>query len=216
MTDKLNVLFPDAVFEPHVAEQVDLNLAAGLMFTERAANPLLDPQFCLDWVNHLARECKVDYTYGGYMENRSFMWRGSYLKPEASIHLGIDVNMPFGSEVRCPIPFKVEDVFQDPDQNGGWGGRVLIRTEYGLVIFAHLCLDGLMYGEQMRVGDEHPANTALGWIDCSDDNGGWFPHLHLQGIKDIAQMEGIDGYAAYSPDLVDLYPNPLPLLGIHL
>src|SRR5689334_11635731 len=41
----------------------------------------------------------VDYSLGGYLEDRRDLWRGSYLDEQSSVHLGIDVNVPAGTGI---------------------------------------------------------------------------------------------------------------------
>jgi hypothetical protein len=153
-------------------------------------NPFLDPVRCDRFVKDVARRSGVDYTYGGFGENRSFIWRDSYIKFGNFVHLGIDVNVPVGTPVFCPVPFEVLEVFIDKEQNGGWGGRVLVKTEKGLVIFAHLkVVDNLQFNFQYQP-------IRLGNIAEASVNGGWFPHLHLQALNNISELNNLDGYGS--------------------
>jgi hypothetical protein len=188
--------------------ELNLDREARKMFNPTLDNPLADPDFCAEWVNYLSRRAGKIYSYGGYMENRSFLWRGTYLTPTNSIHLGIDVNFPMATPIVCPIEFELLEAFYDGDQNGGWGGRVLIKTKYGLVLFAHIvtALAGKKY---------YRGNTIVGYVADKTNNGGWYPHLHIQGINDLRLMKNIDGYSKMYKDIRKDYPNPLPLLGIH-
>lgn len=206
---KLNLLFG-----PHAKNKfayVDLNGEAIYTFRrDELENPLLDAEFCEQWIKYLHRRLKCDVSYGGYMENRSFIWRNSYLGSPA-IHLGVDVNCDCDSAIYCPVAFKVLEIVRDLDQNGGWGERLLVETRNGLVIFAHLA------GAQavLEVGKSYPGMTIIGFIAGSKYNGGWFPHLHLQGVRDISLMEGIDGYYTGSMKSGELsvdYPNPFKIL----
>jgi hypothetical protein len=190
-----------------------LNLDAHAIACFRAAptSPLLDPTFCGAWVKHLHRLNGLDVSYGGYLEDRSFMWAGSYLRPDRAVHLGVDVNAEEGWCVRCPVPFKVVEVREDPDREGGWGSRVTVELRHGgLLIFAHLrpTVNG-----HPEVGQEYPADTWLGSVAGWQDNGGWYPHLHLQGLAYAGQLaHHLDGYGPASPHNEELYPDPLELL----
>ncbi len=175
----------------------------------RELNPLLDPAYCAKWVASRAPAKSVDYTYGGYLEDRSFLWRGSYLTAETGfVHLGVDVNVPVGTPIYCPVPFRIVEAFIDPDQNGGWGSRLVVQTERGaLVVFAHIDFANL------RLNDTRwAANTLIGFVAPETRNGGWFPHLHLQGLKSLDQLNGLDGYGRASRKNAKLYPEPLSLL----
>ena len=64
--------------------------------------------------------------------------------------------------------------------------------------------------------------TAVGVIGTPAENGGWYPHLHLQALSDAA-WEAVehapdallDGYGYRDADLRRLFPNPAPLVGLH-
>lgn len=200
---KLNSLFGYAPFV--TLREINLNDEAERMFSGVGDNPLLDPEFCSAWVEYLSKG--TDYTYGGYMEQREFLWRGSYLKPYQAIHLGVDINVPIYTPVYCPLKFVVREIFRDYDSQGGWGGRVLVETPNGLIIFAHINPEPLQLDKAC-----YPPGTLIGRIANSETNGGWFPHLHLQGIDKIERMKNIDGYGYSDPFLKDYYPNPLEIL----
>ncbi len=182
------------------------SLAYGLVPQNCESSLMLDSIFCQAWVEHIARKNKVNHTYGGYLENRELLWRGSYLSPEKCIHLGIDFNVPAGTIVYCPVPFTVLDIFLDNDQNGGWGGRILVGTKKGLVIFAHIDLG------YFEVDKEYPAQSFIGKVADSHSNGGWYPHLHVQGLRGSEQIKGLDGYSHFYPEMREDYPNPLEFL----
>src|SRR2546422_11572306 len=82
---------------------VDLNSQAkmwslrlpDLYLVPGASNPLLDPYICQQMVEDVHRGLDVDWSYGGYLEYRSFLWAGSYLEETSSfIHVGVDFNVP--------------------------------------------------------------------------------------------------------------------------
>jgi hypothetical protein len=219
MTTKLNLLFYfyEMKYKNNSEKKaIEINLAekAEETFHMLGENPLLDSEFCSDWLKFLLRKNNADYLYGGYMEDRYLLWKGSYLNINESIHVGIDFYLSEYRRVYCPIPCIIEDIYEDKDQNGGWGGRITVRTEYGIVVFAHLRLFEKTF--DLKVGKYYEAGKPLGDIGASYENGGWFPHLHLQGLKNIDQLNGLDGYSGYKDNLIELYPNPLPLLGIKL
>ena len=142
------------------------------------------------------------------MEHRWYMWRKSYLNYGSSIHLGIDINVAALNTIHVPIAFTVVDIVPDPDKNFGWGYKILIKTKNGLVVFGHVYPHGIIIGKKYKAGH------SIGWVAHSDNNGGWFPHVHIQGIKNIEQMNGIDGYGKHCEGIEKIYPNPLNLLGI--
>ncbi len=129
------------------------------------------------------------------------------------IHLGIDYNVPEGTLVSCPIDGKVSHVMHDHDPIGGWGGRIIIRSEHSnnYLLLAHLDEEGLplrMEGQPIKKGDP------LGIVAKPERNGGWYPHLHAQGINaDMVRdpdgyFEALDGYDGWNPEMHSLYPHP--------
>jgi murein DD-endopeptidase MepM/ murein hydrolase activator NlpD len=192
--------------------EINLNLEAMNTFSSKGINPLNDPIFCKSWVEYLHRKHKIDYSFGGYMENRRTLWRDSYLLRygEQFIHLGIDINVPEGSLVFCPIPFRVLKIEHDNDQDGGWGTKVTIKTEFGCVIYAHL-----YRGVLVTAGKEYDGNSCIGAVGQTTDNGGWFPHLHIQGVSEVLSSCIIsDGYSHEYYRMEEDYPNPLNILGL--
>ncbi len=193
--------------------QLGLDYLAFLTFREGNlySNPLADPLFMQAWIEHLGRASYADgkTIYGGYLENRSDMWRGTYLDRQphgCGFHLGVDVWLQEGAFIRCPVPVEVEDVYCDDDQDGGWGGRVTVRGPHGRVIFAHLS------DIVVRRGDELEAGDVLGCVGPIRQNGGWAPHLHLQGLADSIDLYEVDGYGPLDSSTSKLYPHPGPLL----
>ena len=181
---------------------VNLDALAHTEVPPEGDNPLLDPAICDAWVRGVADGLGVDFTYGGYMEDRSTLWRGHYHDPEVMTHLGVDFNVAAGTPVAVPAACTVVGVLRDPDQSGGWGGRVLIRfthtprgTGVPYLLFAHLAHDGLP-----EVGTTLTLGQTLGVVGPAEQNGGWYPHLHVQGLTQAAverfgtELVGLDGY----------------------
>jgi hypothetical protein len=115
-----------------------------------------------------------------------------------------------GTPICCPVPFSIEHAWRDPDQRGGWGGRVVVSTNRGRVVFAHLVIDNWLFDS--KVGTQFPAGTCLGAVAPIHLNGNWAPHLHLQGLRDDVPLDGLDGYGPARADNSVLYPNPLDIL----
>jgi hypothetical protein len=169
-------------------------------------NPLIDPSQCNNWVNSLHKEQQVDYSYGGYMENRDWLWRDHYMPQGQHIHVGVDYNVPCGILVHLPAPARLLMVEEDPDKNGGWGTRAIFEMQdqstSGIVFvtFAHLWI---AYGD---VGRSYQKGYQLGEVGNMQTNGKWFPHLHVQTQRKYDPAA--DGYQRYSRELQTEYPNP--------
>lgn len=152
-------------------------------------NPFLDPE----WMNetllyvHNTLMGSEYTTYGGFFEERSHLWRGHYHEGNA-IHLGTDFNVPSGIRVNLPGDGILVESFQDPDQEGGWGGKLTFNCGSFFLTFGHLddILSKKMVGKKVRAG------TTIGFIGTPERNGGWFNHLHVQASRTFDPNR--DGY----------------------
>lgn len=184
---------------------LDLNEEAQKLFTKSPTphNRLLDPEVCQKWIESLHAERGADYSWGGWMEDRSFLWRDHYHHPGRMTHLGVDYNVPAGTQVHLPYGGKLLCAEQDPDQNGGWGGRAIYEIRGLYVIFAHLSeVEG-------TVGRLYPAGTLIGRVGNHKTNGGWYPHLHLQCMR--RYNLSVDGYGPNDEYTRIEFPDPMHL-----
>jgi murein DD-endopeptidase MepM/ murein hydrolase activator NlpD len=147
---------------------------------------------------HKTHEC--DFSYGGYLEDRKTLWKGHYHAEGHTTHLGVDFNVPAYTEVCMPFNGQVVAIEKDPHQNGGWGTRVIFKVNDLWVIFAHLRDCSLRINKNVSMGE------SIGFIGTPDNNGGWFPHLHVQCMKNYDI--GVDGYFQAVDNLKELFPNP--------
>lgn len=184
--------------------------------------PLIEPSACSTMIAWLHARLNIDWSYGGYLEDRREIWRGSYLSDSGNfIHLGVDLNVP--AETIVSLTYQAQVVVADHDEgvNWGWGPRLIMRPTIQAkrdtaLIYAHL--DGLRH----RVGEVLPAGTILGKVGLPPINGNWFPHLHIQAVGwSVLEgylrtgLERLDGYG--HPTTIDQlsrdYPDPLLELG---
>lgn len=181
---------------------LDLNELAFAMVPPTLPNPLLDAQKCAAWVRGLHTAHRIDYSYGGYWEDRKVLWRGHYHSPGKAIHLGVDYNVPEDTKVFCPSDATVVDSRRDADKNGGWGGRVILRNHAGLyLVIAHLDPKNLpLVDEHLREG------SLIGKVGKWTVNGGWFPHLHIQAMRTF--RTDFDGYGTGSAAERIEFPHP--------
>lgn len=163
-----------------------------------------------EWfINTLHHQLGCDYSSGGYLENRTKLLIHTYLNGRTAIHLGIDYNVPSATRVYTPWDGEIIKITNDKDTNGGWGGRIdLYNKEYEYYfIIAHL--SPITYlttslGVLQRQGE------FIGLVGDHKENGGWFPHVHLQIVtpREYDTNMEIDGYSDRRPDLWSKYPNP--------
>nr|MBP7708665.1 hypothetical protein [Candidatus Pacearchaeota archaeon] len=98
------------------------------------------PEVCQNWINKLCSEKKVSYIYGGYLEDRTHLWKNKESESANSlIHLGIDYSVPAGTEVAMPEDGEVFHIMNDPTNTIGWGGRIIFKLDNGkYLVYGHL------------------------------------------------------------------------------
>ncbi|MCX6930323.1 MAG: peptidoglycan DD-metalloendopeptidase family protein [Verrucomicrobia bacterium] len=188
------------------------------LYGNLAVNPLLDPRVCQRMVGEVHRAHGVDWSYGGYLEDRRHLWRGSYLSAKGTyLHLGVDFNVPQGTRVAVVEDSVVMLVDEDADQDGGWGPRVFLKPTSArrmkiVQIFAHL------QAVQVKPGDRLPSGTAFAEVGGPPYNGNWHPHLHIQAVREpyfqeilLERFSELDGYGHENerPMLRREFPDPL-------
>lgn len=177
-------------------------------------NPLLDPVICQQMIADLHRMLDVDWTYGGWLEDRSALWHGSYItEADTPLHLGVDLNAPTGTPVAADVQLKVLRVDTDHPEPHGWGTRAIARVvgEQTALIFAHL------RSVRCTAGDEIAPGDVIAEVGAPAFNGGWYPHLHVQAVRVLgdvhclALLPYIDGYGAAKDAavLASRFPDPL-------
>jgi murein DD-endopeptidase MepM/ murein hydrolase activator NlpD len=217
------MIFPDLAKDRF--GYINLNLEAIEWFQEnnldpKENNPFLDPKKCGALVAKLHKKFGVQHSYGGWLEDRSTLWRGSYLdQTERYYHLGVDFNVQAGTRVAACQDGYLMRTDSDSPEEYGWGSRVimLLKDSPYYLVYAHLDKPLLQKSNVIKAGD------ILGVVGVSVNNGGWFPHLHVQAIS-LARyrrlleddFRGLDGYG-HKPDISELaldYPDPMNFVSI--
>lgn len=186
-------------------------------------NPLIEPGPCAEMLREEHERLGVECSYGGWMEDRSTVWRGSYLDEKGTyLHLGVDFNVAAGTQVAVDRPSIVMRVDNDHPEKHGWGTRVVVLIPQQpriVLIYAHLAAD-----VAVRADDELHPGDVIGRVGSPDVNGGWYSHLHVQamcvgkyaflGMPGRKSWRDIDGYGAVADrtELVHEYPDPSPWL----
>lgn len=186
-----------------------------------ATNPLLNPAVCQDFIDSLHERLGVDFSYGGWLEDRSVLWRGSYLdEDQRYIHLGVDFNVPAATAVAVDHQYNILRIDSDYPEEYGWGTRVIMQepgTKF-VVVFAHLSPH-----LHVRVNEQLQPGAILGSVGVPPYNGGWFPHLHVQAIEENHYTEllknnlrDLDGYGQIQDIefLTKILPNPLQFISL--
>jgi len=184
----------------------------------RSPNPFLDVVAHAELVYDFHKEAGLVFSYGGWLEERSTILAGTYLEKEKIfMHLGVDLNPPEGTLIAVDDDAQVILVDDDHPWEGGWGPHVMVKLAHAPVylLYAHLSRD-----IRVKVGDAIENGTIIGSVGPSTENGGWFPHLHLQALSEegYAQFkkdpDHLDGYGHVNDraQLAKLYPDPLPYI----
>lgn len=203
------------------ARYVNLDLEARKWVAEkkfdRKKNPLLDPNVCQNMVNDVNTKYGLDFSYGGWMEDRSFLWRGSYLdEKKIYVHLGIDLSAQAGTPVAATFDAEISKIDDDYPEVGGWGTRVILKhkTEPLYFIFAHLDRD-----IKCKEGDGLERGDIIARVGKPPFNGNWFEHLHFQAMTEEYYLEiekknlwdELDGYGS-EKDIglnAERFPDPI-------
>ena len=77
----------------------------------------------------LTARAGAEFSWGGWLEDRAHLWRGSYLPPGGAVHIGIDINAPAGTRVLSPLEGEVVHAVPDSELGGGWGGWLVLRAD---------------------------------------------------------------------------------------
>jgi murein DD-endopeptidase MepM/ murein hydrolase activator NlpD len=161
-------------------------------------NILLEPKKCQEFIDDVHKKYSLDFSYGGWMEDRTFLWKDGYLEKEKNfIHLGIDINVPMGTEIATDFDAEVVKIGDDYPLDGGWGSFVILKHSLKPIylIYAHLDRDILC-----KLGDKLNKGIIFAKVGYAPFNGNWFPHVHIQVITgeyyfDIEKnWDKFDGY----------------------
>ena len=143
---------------------------------------------------------------------------GNPVDERRTVHLGMDLFLDVGSNVRAPLDGVVHIIADN-----------LAPLDYGpVVILKHLTPESVefftLYGHlskesvaELFIGQRVNKGDAFGKIGTTAENGGWPPHLHFQIISDLLELnERFPGVARASERAIwaDLCPDPNLLLGI--
>lgn len=130
---------------------------------------------------------------GGYGENRFFYEKSELFRSGSeyrSIHLGLDIWLPAGTEIYAPLDAVVHS-FQYNDKFLDYGPTIILQHDVNGVVFwtlyGHLSMSSLdgLHEEKTIAGGEQIATLGAPPI-----NGSWPPHLHLQIVGDLLGKKG--------------------------
>ena len=132
------------------------------------------------------------YGIGGYAENRAIynMDHFSNGKEPRTLHLGIDIWGPVGSEVFAPVGGMVHS-FAFNNNPGDYGATIILQHQLETVVFhtlyGHVSLSDLA---QLHEGQYINRGEIIAHFGDFNENGNWPPHLHFQVIGDMYLKKG--------------------------
>lgn len=157
---------------------------------------------------------RMPYGLGLYGENRT-VYRTPQFADAASaewrsVHLGIDVFAPAGTEVFAPLPGRVLHVAYNADPLD-YGNTLILEHRAGEARFYTLCghLGGSL-PSLLHPGQEVRAGQLIAHLGDWHENGGWAPHLHFQIMTDMLDQAGGNFFGVGHPSLWDVWSGICP------
>ena len=178
----------------------------------------------LKYSDRFAREnAEPALAIGRYDEARAIYLGSNFAGDSPSgerrtVHLGIDLFAPSGTPVYAPLAGVVY-MLANNTAHHDYGPVVVLRhsTDEGLpffTLYGHLTVESLAALER---GQTLEAGACVGAIGSPPSNGDWPPHLHLQIVTDLLELD-TDFPGVARPGERALYlslsPDPNILLGI--
>ena len=134
-----------------------------------------------------------------------------------TVHLGIDLFVDAGTEIRSPLPATVQSLANN-EGLGDYGPTVILRHEIdGLQFFTLYGHNSRSTLDRLAVGQSIEAGQAFAEVGDLHENGSWPPHLHFQIVTELPDGAGdFPGVATRSERerFLELCPNPNLILGI--
>lgn len=169
-------------------------------------------------------ERNVTLGVGRYAEARPFYTGAAFAlsasptEERRTLHLGIDLFATAGTPIHAPLAGVVHALHDNATRHD-YGPVVILRhqTDEGLdffTLYGHLGNECL---SQLHVGQALAAGATFATIGAPPNNGDWPPHLHLQIITDLLELDhDFPGVAAPRQAALwtSLSPDPNLLLGI--
>jgi 4-aminobutyrate aminotransferase-like enzyme/Ser/Thr protein kinase RdoA (MazF antagonist) len=190
-SDVAPVLGVDLRREPCIV--LDLSVASPLVSGDASENaePRLTPR-----VFGAMRDAGVRVSIGRYDDPRLLYVAPAFaLGPRPTdehrtIHIGLDLFAVAGTPVYAPLPGVIH-AFADNALPQDYGAVIVLRhtTSDGVrfyTLYGHLSRASLA---ELEIGRQVTAGEQIATLGDPIENGGWTPHLHLQIITDILDLD---------------------------
>jgi murein DD-endopeptidase MepM/ murein hydrolase activator NlpD len=174
------------------------------------------------YVTDTLNGANADFGIGGYNENRTVYSRSRVFdapdgEEPRSLHLGVDIWGPVGTNIFCPLDGTVHS-YAFNDQFGDYGATIIVQHEINgfsfYTLYGHLSLEDIA---QLKEGQLIKGGDLLAHFGPPEENGHWPPHLHFQIIFDLEGKHGdYPGVCALSNSkhYLNNCPDPDVVLGL--
>ena len=196
------------------------------------ADDIVDTQKFSNYVDKTLEKNNAKFGIGGYNENRVLYKRSDLFESAnskllitqknlaahtRSIHLGIDIWGPVGTEVFVPLGGMVHS-FAFNNHFGDYGATIILQHQIDTIVFhtlyGHVSLIDIA---QLHQGQYISRGERIAHFGKPEENGWWPPHLHFQIIGDMNLKEG-DFPGVCAPAESEKYllncPNPDAILNM--
>jgi hypothetical protein len=195
------------LFRPEIAAGPSIALLTGGQIPDM---PAFSDHAFDDWFS----ATRMPYGLGLYGENRT-VYRTPQFADAASpewrtVHLGIDVFAPAGTEVFSPLPGRVLHVTYNADPLD-YGNTLILEHRAGearfFTLYGHL---GGSLPRLLQPGDSVAAGQLIAHLGDWHENGGWAPHLHFQIMTDMLGQTGGNFFGVGHASLWDVWRDICP------
>lgn len=150
-----------------------------------------DTEALMQRTQELLKQHDATLALGRYAEQRTLYQRSKLFNAEMrSIHLGLDLMLPPGTEIATPLDGTVHS-FKDNADLGDYGPTIILQHQLDNTVFH------ILYGhlnQNSLINLEINQSITAGQVFCAvgdvAENGQWPPHLHLQIIIDLEGWSG--------------------------
>lgn len=156
------------------------------------------------------------YSIGRYDENRPGLYtQNLFTGSGRHHHVGIDLGAPASTPVYAYDAGVIVN-FGDNTAAGDYGPTLITEHLFEgrplYVLWGHLSRKSL---EGKSIGQKFQAGEVIAWLGDESENGGWFPHLHLQLSWEKPTKPDMPGVVTKEEieDALRKYPDPRLILG---
>jgi murein DD-endopeptidase MepM/ murein hydrolase activator NlpD len=144
-------------------------------------------------INRQLQKAKAKVGIGRYNENRH-CYQSDVFRTESearTLHIGVDLFVPAMTELNAPLAGRVHS-FQNNDKPLDYGPTIILQHGISdeckfFSLYGHLSLcslDGLYPGKTFQPGE------VFAKVGNYPHNGNWPPHVHVQLITDMLDLQG--------------------------